>query len=287
MTPNAASSSRLPSSHPPSSRVSSFVDQQVGYDRMFEPFTGPLLDAAELSSGQRVIDIGCGAGTTTLLAADRVTPGGLAIGVDVDTDAVRRARQRADGARRHHASFIEADAATHAFEPHRADAIISRFGTLHFADPAAAFANLKRATKPGGRLALLCARSLEDNLWAKLPLDVLARLHPDVGRSIGHSAKHSGPFSLAAPDLLHEVIAAGGYEEIGLRPLSADLLVGADVDATLAFFDATDGTRLRRVLGDAYPAYRNALGEALAAHLHDDGVRLPGSVWLATAVSWG
>ncbi|MEQ9325550.1 MAG: methyltransferase domain-containing protein, partial [Polyangiaceae bacterium] len=92
-----ASVSRPPASH----RVSSFVDEQVAYDRMFEPFTRPLLDAAGLSNGDRVLDIGCGAGTTTLLAADRVTPGGLAIGVDVEPDAIGRARQRAQGARRH------------------------------------------------------------------------------------------------------------------------------------------------------------------------------------------
>ena len=166
---------------PPSHRVSSFVDEQVAYDRMFEPFTRPLLDAAGLSNGDRVLDIGCGAGTTTLLAADRVTPGGLAIGVDVEPDAIGRARQRAQGARRHQASFVLADAGVHAFEPGRADAVISRFGTLHFSDPEAAFANLRGATRAGGRLAILCARPLADNLWAQLPLLILRRYHAEAG----------------------------------------------------------------------------------------------------------
>jgi SAM-dependent methyltransferase len=268
-------------------RVSSFVDRQVAYDRMFEPFTGPLLDAAQLSPGQRVLDIGCGAGTTTLLAADRVTPRGLAIGVDVDADAIRRGRDRARGARRHHASFMLADAEVHRFQRSAAGAVISRFGTLHFADPEAAFENLRRATKPGGRLAMLCAQALDDNLWARLPLRVLQQIAPDAGAMALSRAAQGGPFTLAKPDRLRHVVEAGDWGHVKLAPLSARLWVGEDVEATLAFFDASDGPRLRLALGDAYRAFREALAEALSPYVAEDGVRLPGAVWLATGVNRG
>lgn len=86
---------------------------------------------------------------------------------------------------------------------------------------------------------------------------------------------------------LHRVLTAGGWKEIALHTLECDLWVGEDVDATLAFFDASDGPKLRRALGGAYPAFRDALGEALTPYVTDDGVRLPGAAWLATAVSWG
>lgn len=83
------------------------------------------------------------------------------------------------------------------------------------------------------------------------------------------------------------MLTAGGWKEIALHTLECDLWVGEDVDATLAFFDASDGPKLRRALGGAYPAFRDALGEALTPYVTDDGVRLPGAAWLATAVSWG
>ena len=238
-------------------------------------------------NGQRVLDIGCGAGSTTLLAADRVTPGGLAIGVDIDPDAIQRGRQRAAGARRHQVSFVLADAGVHAFEPRGADAIISRFGTLHFSNPEAAFANLERATKTGGRLAMLCARPLADNLWARLPLLVLRRFHAEAGALALERAASGGPFTLAREERLRHVLEAGGWREIRLRTLQADLWVGEDVEATLAFFDASDGPKLRRALGGAYLAFREALGESLGPYQTDDGVRLPGAAWLASAVSWG
>ena len=112
-------------------------------------FGDAMLEAAELEPGQRVLDVGCGAGSTTIEAARRVAPTGHAVGIDNSGPALELARVRADASGLDGVGFIEADAQVHPFEPEAFDAVISRFGTMFFDDPGAAFANLRHALRPG------------------------------------------------------------------------------------------------------------------------------------------
>src|SRR5690606_8632647 len=115
-----------------------------------------VLERAGLAPGQRVLDVGCGCGATTLAAAGRVAPGGEAIGADISRPMLAHATQRAESARINNARFLEADVAVHDFEPGAFDRIVSRFGVMFFADPVVAFTNLAKALTPGGTLTFAC-----------------------------------------------------------------------------------------------------------------------------------
>jgi SAM-dependent methyltransferase len=138
-----------------------WVDEQALLDRMFAPFEAVLVEAAA-AAGPRVLDVGCGTGATTLAAARRLGPASQCLGVDISAPMIEAARARA-AAERSPARFEVADAQTHAFAAAGFDAVISRFGVMFFADPVAAFANLRRATAEGGALRVITWRSAAEN----------------------------------------------------------------------------------------------------------------------------
>src|SRR5579885_3498256 len=118
------------------------------------------MDHAAIQSGERILDIGCGSGETTLELARRAGPAGSALGVDISRLLLDAARAAARQAALANVSFQEADAQTHAFAPASFDLVFSRFGVMFFEDPDAAFRNLKTALRPGGRLCFVCWRPL-------------------------------------------------------------------------------------------------------------------------------
>src|SRR5438105_232646 len=123
-------------------------------ERAVAALTKELLDLAAPQPGERVLDIGCGPGTTVLELAKHVGPGGHVLGADVSEPSVVRARERIAAAGLRHAEVIVADASVHPFPPDNFELTFSRFGIMFFSDPVAAFANVRRAMKPGGRLTL-------------------------------------------------------------------------------------------------------------------------------------
>jgi ubiquinone/menaquinone biosynthesis C-methylase UbiE len=153
-------------------------------DRVLAPVGEALLAVADTRPGMRVLDIGCGCGSTTLMAADSVGNNGSAIGIDLSGPMLELARERANAAGTVNASFVQGDAQTHAFEAEAADLIISRFGTMFFADPKAAFANIARALRPGGRLCIATWQPLAANEWLIVPGSALLR-HTELPATAG------------------------------------------------------------------------------------------------------
>jgi ubiquinone/menaquinone biosynthesis C-methylase UbiE len=123
-------------------------------DRSLHEIGRLLLERAAIRPGERVIDVGCGSGATTLAAAPLVGAQGSVLGVDVSEPMLAVARRRAAGLG--NVRFVAADAQTHAFEPGAQDLVLSRFGVMFFDDPPRAFASLRRALRPGGRLCFVC-----------------------------------------------------------------------------------------------------------------------------------
>lgn len=121
-----------------------WVEMQDALDRMFAPFATRLIEVAFPREGGRVLDVGCGAGATTLAMARRLGPTGLCLGVDISGPLVTAAKARAVAEGVVSAAFLRGDAQTHAFAPASFDAVISRFGVMFFDDPEAAFGNIRR-----------------------------------------------------------------------------------------------------------------------------------------------
>ncbi len=266
-----------------------WVTHSDRYDRMLAPFAGLILDAAALSPGERVLDVGCGCGATTLAAARVVAPGDVT-GVDVSAPMLDRARQNAASAGLANASFEQADAQIYEFGASY-DAVISRFGVMFFADPVAAFANLRAATKPGGRLTFACWQPLTENEWLLVPTAALAKYVPVPDQG---DPRAPGMFSLSDTDWLRRVLGDAGWQNITAEPKQTPILLGGgSIDDAVYFVRGR--TVVRSMLADAdqptrdraMESVRNALASRADADDGTDagagGVHLNASVWLVTA----
>lgn len=260
-----------------------WVANQTRHDRMLEPFLTMILGEAAIGSGDRALDVGCGCGATTRAAAALAAPAQVA-GIDLSAAMLARARDDAGSARLLNASFIEGDAQVHPFEPAFFDVVISRFGLMFFDDPAAAFTNLRRATKSGGRIVFVCWQPMTANPWLLVPGAALAEHvpRPEPGQSDA-----PGMFALADPDRLRGILTDGGWREVSITPARTSIQLGGGgtVEDTVEFLRG--GSMMRLALANADPLTEQramaSVRSALLPYADSDGVHLDAAVWLARA----
>lgn len=225
--------------------------------------TATLLQHAALASGQRVLDVGCGGGRTTIAAAGELAPGGTALGADISAPLVKLARQRARTAGVSNAQFTVADVQTARLDGAPFDAAISQFGVMFFDESVAAFANIRAHLRPGGRLTFVCWRALADNPWfpdcAIGPFTPPA-LEPAPGRNA------TGPFTLADPQHTAGVLEAAGWTAIERTPYHQTVAVKREVIA-----HDTGYLRFLGVAEDRLPEAQAAAARHLALLRRDDG----------------
>ncbi len=251
-----------------------------GADRMLAPVGDTLLAAAALETGEHVLDIGCGAGATALLAAEAVGSHGSVHAVDVTPEMLDIARARASSAGLDGVTFVEADAQTDEL-PGPADVAISRFGTMFFDDPVAAFTNLRRALAPGGRLCIATWQPLETNAWLVIPGAAL--LHwIELPATDGPGP---GMFSQSDPTVVESTLSDAGYRDITVQPVKLALTLGHDPDAALArLLDTGVGRAAIAAVPDgARPEALDAVRAALADHSGPGGVQVGAAILLSTA----
>ncbi|NDZ13560.1 SAM-dependent methyltransferase [Variovorax sp. WS11] len=191
-----------------------WVDEQQVLDAVLQPFEDLLVEAVVAASAQRVLDVGCGTGGTTLAIARRLGATGRCIGVDVSEPmiAVARARAESEGAP---ASFVCADAQRHAFEPASFDMIVSRFGVMFFDDPVVAFANLRRAASKDARLHAITWRSAADNPFMTTAERAAAPLLTLPPRPPGAP----GQFAFADRQRVASILEESGWTGIDIQPI--------------------------------------------------------------------
>ncbi len=265
-----------------SDRAARWVANEDRLDALIGPFGAMAIEAAAPARGERVLDVGCGCGATSLALGERVSTTGHVLGVDISTPMVERARARARDAGLSHVVFANADAQTHAFEPASRDLVFSRFGVMFFADPPRAFANLRGALRPGGRLAFVCWRPVAENPWIGAPFAALAGV---LAMPPPPPAGAPGPFSLADPARVREILAEAGFADIEVAAREAELALGGDLAAAVAFsLEVGPASRLIEECDAAQRrAAARAVSEALAPFARPGGVALPGAVWVVTA----
>jgi SAM-dependent methyltransferase len=188
--------------------------------------TARLLEVAAVQAAEQVLDVGCGTGDTTRACARRAVDG-EAMGVDLSSAMLRRARVRADEAGLRNVSFVQADAQVHPFDAGRFDVVLSRFGVMFFADPVEAFSNLARATKPGGRFVAVVWQPLDRNQWVIEPRAALLgeRDVPAMPEDV------PGPFGLADGERTRRILTDAGWTQVGLDVVAVPYYFGADADA--------------------------------------------------------
>lgn len=255
------------------------------YDRMLGALGQRALDAARPASGERVLDVGCATGGTSLQAAHRVRPRGAVVGLDCDPDAIRVAIARAREQRLEGVSFATVAPGCGELPAGATDVVVSRFGTARFADDETGWSQLATSLSPGGRLAVVCWRRPRENPWFSLPRYVLAETRGvDAARVLSTSVQGARAFDLAERETIEHTLERSGFDEWNVEPLDTDVWMGDDVEEALEFFFETEGRRLDTILdGRAFVELTSALRSALAAHVRDDGVRLGAAAWLVTA----
>lgn len=192
-----------------------WVESQEMLDRMYRPIEELLRDAVDPREETRVLDVGCGAGSTTLAVARKVGPGGSCVGVDISEPMISAGSERA---RRENlrAVFIRADAETYPFNAGEFDAVMSRFGVMFFADEVRAAANLRRACRAGAPLRFVVWRSAGENPFMTAAEEVAAPLLPNLAP---RDVKGPGQFALGDPDRVKRMLEGGGWERVELRKL--------------------------------------------------------------------
>lgn len=251
-----------------------WVENQAGYDRELEGYGAAMLAAAGLTDTDAVLDVGCGTGTTALQAGQHAA---RVLGVDLSPVMITRARARAAGVT--NVRFDVADAQVASLPPH--DVAISRFGIMFFDDPRAAFANLCGAAE---RLTMVCWQGVERNDWMGVPAAAMGRVVP-VG-DISEPGQ-PGPFSLARRDDLVALLGAAGWLDVHVDAVSMPVPIGGAYALDDAVAHVAASSLGRSVLADVDDTTKaralDAMRDALAPFLTDEGVILPSAAWLVRA----
>ena len=248
------------------------------FDRAVAAYHERFLAAAGIGHADRVLDIGCGTGQTTRDAA-RAAAGGLALGVDLSGQMIELARRLAAGQGIANARFEQADAQIHPFPAASFDVAISRTGTMFFGDPTAAFANIARALRPGGRLAMLVWQGPEGNEWIAELTGALA-----AGRELPVPPSGApGPFAQADPGAARAVLAAAGFTHIEVDGLRQPMWFGTGAEDAHTFVQELMGWMLQGLDDNRRGRALEHLRATLSAHDTGRGVLYQSGTWLICA----
>lgn len=259
-----------------------WAEFQQQLDRQIQPLGEQAQRVLAPATGERVLDIGCGCGQTTLELAQRVGPSGRVVGVDISRPMLEVARARSAAVS--NVKFLELDAQREHIAAAAGvsvfDAAFSRFGVMFFGDPIAAFANIRAALRPAGRLAFVCWRPLAANPWMRVPMEAATPLLPPLPPG---DPQAPGPFAFADAARVEGILRSAGFTAVTHQPYDARIGSG-DLEQTLAltFRVGPLGAVLRE-----HPEYRErvaaAVRTALQPYAGPDGVLLPAAVWIFSA----
>lgn len=256
---------------------------QTRIDALFAPVSALVIDRAVVAPGERVLDIGCGCGGTSLDLARRVGPDGTVLGIDISRPMIDVAASRVPPELEGRLSFRLADAAVTRFDP-GFDLAFSRFGVMFFEDPVAAFATIRSDLRPGGRLAFACWRPFKENSWFTLSY-FAAKPHLPPPEPVDPDAP--GPFAFADPDRVRRILGAAGFGDIAIDPFDCELVLGRPGRLDEAFDIATQLGPTSRLLATGTPdqqaAAVAAIRAALAAAEGPNGIELGARMWFVSA----
>jgi ubiquinone/menaquinone biosynthesis C-methylase UbiE len=261
-----------------------WVSQQERRDMMLAEFGATALNRAGAKPGESVIDVGCGCGETSIELARHVGPTGHVLAIDVSAPILAQATERLKPYPQ--AETMLADASAYAFPQGEADLLFSRFGVMFFGDPVAAFANLKTALKPGGRVTFACWRDPKENLWMFTPLQAAMKIVPPAMKP---GPEDPGPFAFANSERVARILTEAGFQPPQFEKIDVmiDLAGGQGLDGAVA--SAVEFGPASRILQDQPESVRteikDAVREALKPYAAGDTVKLPAAIWIVTTTA--
>ncbi|WP_417518339.1 class I SAM-dependent methyltransferase [Minwuia sp.] len=253
-----------------------WVRNRERMDRTLKPFSEHVMSVVRPLKGETVLDVGCGCGDTSIRLSET---GAVVVGVDVSQPMLAHAGSR-PGAK--NVRFVLADASSHDFGDQAFDLVFSRFGVMFFRDADAAFANIGRMVRPGGRIGFACWRPLSENPWMLKPV-LIAKDFVDLPPRPG--PEEPGPFSFSDPERVKRILTAGGFADIRIDPYDHDMFMGETVDDAVitAMEVGPVGGAAKEATDETVSALKSALAAMLAEHMDDGAIRLPGAIWCVTA----
>ena len=257
-----------------------WVARQEHTDITLAPVTEALLAFAAPQTGERVLDIGCGCGATTLEFARAVGPAGRVAALDISGPMLAEGQARAKTAGIANIAWQQVDPAMAALDAY--DLLTSAFGVMFFGDPMGAFANMRSAATPGARMAFVCWRALAENPWMEAPMNAVSCHLPP--KAVPNAP---GMFAFADPERVSEVLTAAGWAAPRLEKLDLDLDIAAGRGLEEAVDQSTKigavNSWLRNQPTDVVSAAIASVRAALAPHVDGASVRLPGAMWLVSS----
>lgn len=255
-----------------------WVEQQQVMDAMLAPIGAALLEGVKGRPGERALDVGCGCGDTSVQLAEK----GLKVtGIDISAPMLNHARTRVVSGQT--LQFVEGDAAAQSFSGDY-DVVLSRFGVMFFDDPVAAFRNLHTALNPQGRLCIACWQPPIQNPWIAVPM---ATARPFLPPADPVDPLAPGPFSLADPEHVTQILTSAGYTNVRVEPVLRKLNLGVDLAHAMAFVERIGPMSgvLKDLSEQELNNARTAVREALAAYETSAGVVLDAAGWLVQATA--
>ncbi|KJC59299.1 methyltransferase [Bradyrhizobium sp. LTSPM299] len=259
-----------------------WANRQAVQDILLAPVLDILLDHARPKAGERVLDVGCGSGASTIAFANKVGPSGHVFGVDVSGPMLERAGQSTPKSAP--VDYALADATVYPFDPASFDLLASRFGVMFFAEPSVSFANLRKALKPSGRLAFACWKEPRENPFFMAPLQAVYKHVPKLPPQ---GPEDPGPFAFASEQRVTRILGEAGFSGIAMEPhrLELDVAIGRGMDAAIqGTFEIGPASRaLEGQPADVRAAAVQSMRETLAQYAKGDSVLLPAAIWIVTA----
>lgn len=261
-----------------------WTDRQQAQDILLAPISHLLINRAKARPGERIVDVGCGCGATSIAFAQNVGAAGHVLGIDISAPMLARARQMAPAGLP--VDFVLADATVYPFDPASLDLLVSRFGVMFFAEPALSFANMRRALRPSGRVAFACWREPRENPWLMTPLQAVYKHVPKLPQL---GPEDPGPFAFASETRVNRILSEAGFSGIAMEAcdLSLDVAGGRGLDAAVEA--ALEIGPAARALDGQPPetiaAATVSIREALKPFALGERVPLPASVWIVTAAA--
>jgi len=259
-----------------------WVARQQHTDITLAPVTEALLAFAAPRAGDRVLDVGCGCGTYTLDLARAVGAAGRVAAMDISGPMLVEGEARARAAGIDNIDWLKADPATAALD--QFDLLTSAFGAMFFGDPVAAFTHMRQAANPGARMAFVSWRSLDENLWMRVPMQAVLPHLPPRPKAAPHGP---GMFAFADPGRTTQVLTDAGWAPPQLEKLDLDLDIAAGRGLAEAVVQSTQigavNSWLRSEPADVIAAATESIREALAPYADGASVRLPGAMWLISS----